>query len=174
MKLGSASTPPERCDATCRSQYARCSQSREIFDRADSAGRDPTPTERGEVEAILDAAQAQKRIEDQYKFLDGDATWDHGGADHPWVQGGEGPGDVFVRSKGFRSISDSQTRPQQRTSGAVEVPLATKGTLTTTPGTALNPAYYAPVFGSRGARSRSAHARPFEPSQLPPSEDQDQ
>jgi len=41
--------------------------------------------------------------------------------------GGEGPGDVFVKSEGYKRIADSATRGGNWTSGGVEVPMSTKG-----------------------------------------------
>lgn len=57
-------------------------------------------------------------------------------------RGQRGLGDVFVESKGYKAIRDSASRGERWSSGPVEV--STKGTLLTTPGTALTPATYQP------------------------------
>ncbi len=56
----------------------------------------------------------------------------------------EGPGDAFIASEGYKWIRDPQSRGQTWSTGPVEVPLQTKGTVLTTPGTALTPAQYEP------------------------------
>jgi HK97 family phage major capsid protein len=64
---------------------------------------------------------------------------------------GDGPGDVFVRSQGYKSIKDASTRPQVFSTGMVEVSpsaMEMKGTLLETtaggPGGGLVPPFYQP------------------------------
>jgi HK97 family phage major capsid protein len=69
---------------------------------------------------------------------------------------GGGPGDVFVRSKGYQAIKDADHRPQRYSSGPIEVsrtPLLTKGTLLEAgaggPGGGLVPPSYDPGVVSK-------------------------
>ena len=61
---------------------------------------------------------------------------------------GGGPGDVFIQSAGYKQIQRPDQRPQQWSSGPVEVPLQMKGTLLESgaggPGGGLTPPYYQP------------------------------
>ena len=70
--------------------------------------------------------------------------------------GAGGPGDVFVRSSGYKQIKSPDARPQQWSSGLVEVssaPFQTKGTLLEGgaggPGGGLVPPYYQPGVASK-------------------------
>jgi HK97 family phage major capsid protein len=112
----------------------------QIYDRADAEGRDVTPSERVEVADLVAAAKAAKSVEDFTRELgpvsSGNVT--------------EGPGDVFIKSKGFQAIRMSDMRPQQWTTGPIEVmgpqALEAKGTLlesnTGGPGGGLTPPMY--------------------------------
>jgi hypothetical protein len=118
------------------------SEGREIYRRADAEGRGLTPSERGDIEGILEVVQ-QRKTEQGVAALDaaiGPAS--RGALSELAVN--PGPGDVFIDSKGYREIQDTGSRPQTWSTGAVEVPLEAKGTLTSSPGTALVQAGYAP------------------------------
>ena len=123
-----------------RSARALTSRAMQMFERADAEGRELTAKEREDAANLLDEARAQKHVEDQMKQLDvGNVPWDRG------IDGsiqGQGLGDQFVGSKEYRGIRDPATRSESWTSGVVE--LSTKGTLVSTPGTALTPAAYVP------------------------------
>ncbi len=115
-------------------------QALSMFEQADAAGRELTAKERMDAAELLNEAEAQKSVEAQIAQLDhGNLPWDRG------IDGtvqGKGPGDQFIASKQYRSIRDPGARSEIWSSGGVE--LSTKGTLTTTPGTALTPASYIP------------------------------
>jgi HK97 family phage major capsid protein len=120
---------------------------RAIWDTADTEGRDLTFSEREEVEALLASAKSQKSIEDDIRKLDGELGRGLGSV----IADGSGgsscgpPGSRFIESAGYKSIADSGNRGQNWTSGAVDVGyLEAKGTLLSTPGTALTPAEYQP------------------------------
>jgi hypothetical protein len=67
--------------------------------------------------------------------------------------GGERLGDAFVMSEGYKRIKSSSGRGQTWSSGAVEVPLQTKGTLLAgTAGGVLVPPYYRPGIVSQLAQ----------------------
>jgi HK97 family phage major capsid protein len=98
-----------------------------IIKRADDHARDLTPAERGTVESLLDAAEAQNRIEQQMKqlssgggpevtMMDGTTTWGD-------------PGQRFVPSEGYRRVKDGSSRGQTWSTGPVDVGYASKGTL---------------------------------------------
>ncbi len=121
-----------------RSARALHAEAMKIFEAADRESREVSLQERDDARHLLDQAEAQKKVEDQVKALDlGNVRWDDGG-----VAGGSGLGDQFVSSKEYRSVRDPAARSETWTSGVVE--LATKGTLLTSPGTALTPAAYVP------------------------------
>jgi hypothetical protein len=81
------------------------------FARADEQTRDVTLSERKLVADLVEASKAQKSIEDKLRQL-GPA---------PSGVSTEGPGDVFIKSKGFQAIRMSDMRPQQWSSGPIEV-----------------------------------------------------
>jgi HK97 family phage major capsid protein len=92
------------------------------FSEADAEGRDLTTGERNRVQACLDGV---KRIQanEQISRLNGgmpdvmtDGRYSYGG----------GPGDRFVASQGWKSISDPASRGQQWSTGAIEVGFQTK------------------------------------------------
>ena len=111
----------------------------EIQERADSEDRELTDAERNTATALLERAKQAKHLDEQIRALDGGEPLERGlgGPTH-----GQGPGDLFVASQAYKSIADPATRGQTWSTGAVE--LDTKGTLVTTPGTALTPAGYVP------------------------------
>jgi HK97 family phage major capsid protein len=103
-----------------------------IWNCADAEGRELFATERDQVESLLNQAR-------QVKMLEGEGgAWDRGGA------GGlfGGPGDQFVHSKAYTNLIAKGRGNGPWTSEPVEI--STKGTLFTTPGTALTPAGYVP------------------------------
>jgi HK97 family phage major capsid protein len=95
-----------------------------VWDQADREGRDFTQSERIDMRDRLDAIKAQKSIEDIGRSL---------GAPYPGdMVGYGGPGDRFVQSPAWKTIADPQNRPQQWTTGPIQVSdvsLNMKGTL---------------------------------------------
>jgi hypothetical protein len=102
----------------------------QIWERADLSKRDLTAGERAEVEDLVVQIKAQKNIEDIGRELGaglGDGVRFTG-----YNEGGGGVGDRFVQSAGWKAISDPQNRPQQWSTGPVQVSdvaLSLKGTL---------------------------------------------
>ena len=127
-----------------------------IWDNADRLGRDPTDSERREVERLLAAIEAKKARDiasEAFRALGGDG-YERG------QDGGlfGGPGDLFIKSDGYKQISDPAGRAQRFSSGLIEVssgPLSmdTKGTLTESgvggPGGGLVPPGYDPGIVSK-------------------------
>jgi HK97 family phage major capsid protein len=111
----------------------------EIQEQADNEDRELTDQERSTAEKLLERAKEAKHLQDKLAEIDGGESWGRG------IDGaifGQGLGDQFVQSEGYKAIRDPASRPQTWSSGAVE--LETKGTLVTTPGTGLTPAGYVP------------------------------
>jgi HK97 family phage major capsid protein len=93
-----------------------------IWARVDAQGREPYPHEREELENLLARVKSAQMLEG----LNGGPVTSAGFAR---AQGG-GPGDVFVKSQGWKSISDPSSRGQQWTTGPVDVGVSFKaGTL---------------------------------------------
>jgi HK97 family phage major capsid protein len=104
-----------------------------ILDRADLEGRQPTVTERREVEALLKAAESTSRGAHRDVMRDLGRELGPGSytaSEHVY----ESPGAAFVKSDGYRRIRDPQARGETWSSGVVEVPLMAKGTLLEGPG----------------------------------------
>ena len=121
-------------------------EARAIVREAEDSGRDLTSSEKGEVEALLDLAAERKSSEDKRAQVENLSRDLAGGVNTPTSGefGGGAPGDIFVKSAGYKSIRDPGSRGQTFSTGPVEVELQTKGTLVSTPGTALTPAEYQP------------------------------
>ena len=99
-----------------------------VFARADRAGRDLSVAERAEVEELIVQARSQKRIENLGRELGG--MGNRFSDPNSSFAGGGGPGDRFIKSDGWKRISDPAARGQQWSSGLVEVgPYMMKGTL---------------------------------------------
>jgi HK97 family phage major capsid protein len=125
-----------------------------IYARADAEGRDLTRDESGRVADLVEAAQSRKSIEDGIRQLSGNTSFD--AFTDPRSSHTGGPGDVFIRSEGYKAIRAADMRPQEWSSGPVEVmgPMQAKGTLTTTgggagPGGGLVPPYWQPGVVSK-------------------------
>jgi hypothetical protein len=105
-------------------------QYEQIFDAADSERRDLTASERRQVNDLVERAGEQKQLEDKMNEF-GLALGSPGSAftDPSRNSTSGGPGDVFIRSDGYKSILSD--RPQTWSTGPVEVmgPLQLKGTL---------------------------------------------
>ena len=111
-------------------------KAQEIWDRCDSENRAPTDDERAKLEQLHKSAEQAKGLEGKIAELEGDATWLHGeGA-------GKSPGQQFVESKGYKTLIERGLGSGAFSTGQIEVD--TKGTLATTPGTALTPGGYLP------------------------------
>src|SRR4051794_6433650 len=91
-----------------------------MFEQADREGRALTGEERSYVKDLLDRAKEQREFEGDMTELGLGA-----GMESSVFAGGQssggGPGDMFVRSEGFKKISDPGSRPQTWTTGAVDV-----------------------------------------------------
>jgi HK97 family phage major capsid protein len=96
-----------------------------MFHQADLEGRDLDPEERAEVKSLLDRAKSAKEIDDIGRQLGAPMTSGFNGA-----RFGGGPGDMFVKSEGWRRVADPASRGQQWSTGPVEItPLTKAGTL---------------------------------------------
>lgn len=111
---------------------------RAIQENAEGEGRGLSDAETAQVKDLIGRAKTVNEIEALQANLDGPGLQ----RDVTWPQGGGGLGDQFIESKGYRSIQDPAARSQTWTTGAIE--LEAKATLTSTPGTALTPAGFAP------------------------------
>jgi HK97 family phage major capsid protein len=121
--------------------WALLERVRAIQEAAEAEGRGLTADETAQVKDLIGRARTVNEIEALQRDLDGpglqrDVTWPEGGF------AAKGLGDQFIASQGYKSIQDPAARSQTWTTGAIE--LETKTTLTSTPGTALTPAGYAP------------------------------
>jgi HK97 family phage major capsid protein len=97
-----------------------------IYERVDREGRRPTREENERVQDLLEQAQEQKSIEDTLDRMGTSfsTVWQgRGHADGLLESGsfGDGPGDRFVQSAGWKSISDPSSRATTWTTGPVEV-----------------------------------------------------
>ncbi len=111
-----------------------------------TAGRNLDADEAQELDDLLKGIERSKAFDRQLGDIDG------GGA-HVTLHDGRrdstgGPGDMFVASEGYKSIQNADTRPQQWSTGPVEVPYYQKGTLLEStaggPGGGLVPPQYVP------------------------------
>jgi HK97 family phage major capsid protein len=138
-----------------RARVNALNRAKAVLASAREEGRSLTSSEYELIEAMASMAENQD-VESEIK-----AMGERIGApaqnqvSSQWV-GGNGPGDVFVASQGFKSIQDASTRPQTWSTGMVEVssvPLELKGTLTQTtgggPGGGLIPPHYEPGVVSK-------------------------
>ncbi|HEY6777350.1 MAG TPA: phage major capsid protein [Thermoleophilaceae bacterium] len=129
---------------------------KEIYRRADEEGRRLTASENGRVADLLSFIEKQNEVKALGRALGSPGSAGQGSFLDPMSWGG-GPGDVFVRSEGYKAVRDSSSRPQQWTTGMVEVshssPLEFKGTLLETgaggPGGGLIPPAYDPGIVSK-------------------------
>lgn len=108
-----------------------------VWDEADAEERSLTPVERDRVETLIERAREAKALEEKLGELEGGVTWQHGDA-----VAAKGPGDQFIQSKGYKQLVERGFGSGQFSTGQVE--LQTKGTLVSTPGSALTPAGYVP------------------------------
>jgi HK97 family phage major capsid protein len=105
-------------------------EARGIIQKADREGREMTAEEYQQAERLLNRATDAKSLEAQMAPFntrpEGEVTM----TDPRASVSSSGPGDVFVASKGFKSIADPGTRGQRWSTGAIPVgDLHTKGTL---------------------------------------------
>ena len=127
----------------------------EIWADSDAENRELTWQERREVDGLLGQIAEKKQAHHANATLDGaGGGWERGGGSGLAL--GNGPGDVFIRSAGYKSIRDPSARTQKFSSGLIEVsdyPLSTKGTLTESgvggPGGGLVPPAYQPGIVSK-------------------------
>jgi HK97 family phage major capsid protein len=123
------------------------SEYQQIFARADAEGRDLTLAEHKQVQELVESAKTAKSVEDFSRQI-GKSTSDQTAA---------GPGDIFISSAGYKAVRASDLRPQQWSSGPVEVISGTgmqaKGTLLESgaggPGGGLVPPMYQPGVVSK-------------------------
>lgn len=95
-----------------------------IFDAADAKNRPLTGEERNRVDELLERAQQHHQAEQSLKSIN--AAFGAGGpnvhANDPNVTwGGGGPGDLFIESQGYKNLADPSRRPQQWSTGPVDV-----------------------------------------------------
>jgi HK97 family phage major capsid protein len=107
-----------------------------IWDAVDNEGRDPTRDEQAEVKGLLDKIERLKADHDTAERIRAMGV-SIGAPDASLPEGafGSGPGDQFVASAGYKSLSDPGTRPQRWTTGAIEVSSSTPIGLQTKSGT---------------------------------------
>jgi hypothetical protein len=130
-------------------------EARRILEKAQYEGRDLTPSEQGLLEGLGELAKSENAYLD-VKTL-GRQLGPPGSFLDPMSFGGDGPGDRFIASEGYKAGRDSSSRPQQWTTGMVEVshssPLEFKGTLLETgaggPGGGLIPPAFQPGIVSK-------------------------
>ena len=97
-----------------------------IWGTVDRQGREATVEERREVQDLLrriDREKARELAADALKSLNGNGAYERG------TDGGlfgQGPGDIFIESR-FKSIADPASRPQQWSTGKIEVGRMTGG-----------------------------------------------
>lgn len=109
------------------------SEASALFDKADAEGRALLPEEREEAEEKvarfkdLQARQQAFSVAERIGTPGGSEITGGGGPGPGWVFGGDA-GKAFVASEGYKAIRDPAMRGQTFSSGAVEVPLLTKGT----------------------------------------------
>lgn len=95
-----------------------------IFDAADAKNRPLTGEERNRVDELLERAQEHHKAEESLKAIN--AAFGAGGPgvhlnDPNVTWGGGGPGDLFIESQGYKNLSDPSRRPQQWSTGPVDV-----------------------------------------------------
>jgi HK97 family phage major capsid protein len=132
---------------------------KEIYRRAEEESRGLTTGEKGRVVDLLSFIEKREEVKSLGKILGAPDSGvpANGSFLDPTSWGGGGPGDRFIASEGYKSIRDSSSRPQDWSSGVVEVsrtsPLEMKGTLLETgaggPGGGLIPPAYQPGIVSK-------------------------
>jgi hypothetical protein len=84
---------------------------KQIYERVDREGRRPTRQENEEIQDLLDRAIDQKSIEDKVSALGMEIG---APSSSGWLQNGSfsggGPGDVFIRSEGYKAVQHPDTR----------------------------------------------------------------
>jgi hypothetical protein len=96
-------------------------KARKIAQHAEREGRQMTAEEYQEAEHLLDRATDAKSIEEQLERIDPGRSHEVTMMDpKAGFPGGNGPGDAFVASGEYKSLSRG-ARPQKWTTGAVEV-----------------------------------------------------
>lgn len=97
---------------------------RAIFDRADDENREPTAEEQWAAKAMLDEAEALRTKSGRRFAPPGGMSPEQAalfGMASATAYHGPRPGDLFVKSDGWRKVSDPATRGQQWSTGAVDV-----------------------------------------------------
>jgi HK97 family phage major capsid protein len=105
-----------------------------IWDTVDAEDRPTTPGERAKVNRLVQEAESEHlkvRVKAFDRFMGGDDLRGAGGLDMGFT---EGPGDTFIKSKGWQEVADPSHRGQRWSSGPVDVSFNTKGTLLEGPG----------------------------------------
>jgi HK97 family phage major capsid protein len=114
-----------------KSAKALADEIESIWNAADAAGRDLSPDERSHMKGLVDAAGAQHEIEKKIREIGGGGMPSFAATDPNANWTGGGPGDVFVRSAGWKSVADPAGRASRWSTGLIEVgpPMLHKGTL---------------------------------------------
>ena len=88
-----------------------------IWAAAERAGRSLTADERQYMSGLVEEAKAQNELEQQIKAISGGGGPSFVRTDPNYSPTGGGPGEVFVQSKGWKSIADPANRGQNWTTG---------------------------------------------------------
>ena len=127
-------------------------EAQRLFRQADAENRPLSADERSYAQQLVDEAQEVGRAEKSIHDI-GVALGSPGGAyPDPFADRGAagGVGDAFVQSKGWQAIADPGTRPQQWSTGAIEVPPFRKGSSYRTKAGTLLEGVGAPGTGTGG------------------------
>jgi HK97 family phage major capsid protein len=92
-------------------------EAKQILDSAQAEGRALTASERDYVQELVDAAQGSLDTARRYKQLNGGSELRHSAGGGSFGS----PGDLFVKSEGWRQVSDPLNRPQRWSTGPVEI-----------------------------------------------------
>ena len=117
--------------------------------KADLENRDATPEERGRIEELIARAEEARRNEKAGRDADAFArSIGNSGPVSVYTDTTGSPGARFIRAAGYKEIATgAAARGEQWSTGAIDVGsphVVAKGTLVSTPGTALTPPAYQP------------------------------
>ena len=90
----------------------------EVLRAAEAQGRPLSAAERNYVQDLLTRAEGAKQLTVGHQLGAPVTSYTSGGFPAPF---GQGPGDLFVQSKAWKDLADPHTRPQQWSTGPVQV-----------------------------------------------------